>query len=391
MFWLQRLNPANEFKEYFELAHAVSPALKDEVFRLRHRVFCDELGFEQAMFDGRERDEFDDQSRHLLLRSVKTGQCVGCVRLVMAHPDRPALPLPFEKLYAAVDGLGEQNPARLARASIAEISRLTLAREFRRKRRGDGKAEIAKDKPVGAAHPTYPYMHLGLYLGAIALAEQLGICKLFLLTEPRLLVHFRRLGLPVHQIGPPIEHRGLREASLTGGAMFAAFSIFWSVLTLLLAGEPFHMGPQAAGLFGIVGAAGALAAPLAGKSADKRGPRAVISLSIALVAVSFVIFALSGRSIAGLVIGVIVLDIGVQAAQISNQSRIYALKPDARSRVNTVYMVAYFIGGAVGSAVASFAWHALGWTGVCLAGLAATGLAGFSHWRGRVEIASQAE
>jgi len=115
------------------------------------------------------------------------------------------------------------------------------------------------------------------------------------------------------------------------------------------------------------------------------------TLSIALVAVSFVIFALSGRSIAGLVIGVIVLDIGVQAAQISNQSRIYALKPDARSRVNTVYMVAYFIGGAVGSAVASFAWHALGWTGVCLAGLAATGLAGFSHWRGRVEIASQAE
>ena len=213
MFWLQRLNPANEFKEYFELAHAVSPALKDEVFRLRHRVFCDELGFEQAMFDGRERDEFDDQSRHLLLRSVKTGQCVGCVRLVMAHPDRPALPLPFEKLYAAVDGLGEQNPARLARASIAEISRLTLAREFRRKRRGDGKAEIAKDKPVGAAHPTYPYMHLGLYLGAIALAEQLGICKLFLLTEPRLLVHFRRLGLPVHQIAPPIEHRGLRVLS----------------------------------------------------------------------------------------------------------------------------------------------------------------------------------
>ncbi|CDY77915.1 Permeases of the major facilitator superfamily [Caballeronia glathei] len=188
-----------------------------------------------------------------------------------------------------------------------------------------------------------------------------------------------------------LENPGLRESSLTGGAMFAAFSIFWSVLTLLLAGEPFHMGPQAAGLFGIVGAAGALAAPLAGKSADKRGPRAVISLSIALVAVSFVIFALSGRSIAGLVIGVIVLDIGVQAAQISNQSRIYALKPDARSRVNTVYMVAYFIGGAVGSAVASFAWHALGWTGVCLAGLAATGLAGFSHWRGRVEIASQAE
>ncbi|MEZ2349345.1 MFS transporter [Caballeronia sp. RCC_10] len=179
------------------------------------------------------------------------------------------------------------------------------------------------------------------------------------------------------------ESAALREAALTGGALFAGFSAFWSLLTLLLAGEPFHMGPQAAGLFGIVGAAGALAAPLAGKSADKRGPRAVITLSIVLVAVSFVVFALSSRSIAGLVIGVIVLDVGVQAAQISNQSRIYALKPEARSRVNTVYMVAYFIGGAAGSALASLAWHAMGWTGVCIVGLAATGLAGFSHWRGR--------
>jgi predicted MFS family arabinose efflux permease len=185
-----------------------------------------------------------------------------------------------------------------------------------------------------------------------------------------------------------LESPALREAALTGGAMFAAFSIFWSVLVLLLAGDPFHMGPQAAGLFGVVGAAGALAAPLAGKSADKRGPRAVITLCIGLVAVSFVIFALSGRSITGLVIGVIVLDIGVQAAQISNQSRIYALKPEARSRVNTVYMVVYFICGALGSVVASLAWHAFGWVGVCLAGLLATGLAGLSHSRSRAGRAS---
>jgi predicted MFS family arabinose efflux permease len=178
-----------------------------------------------------------------------------------------------------------------------------------------------------------------------------------------------------------LESSALREASVTGGALFAAFSIFWSVLTLLLAGEPFHLGPQAAGLFGIVGAAGALAAPLAGKSADKRGPRAVITLAIGLVAISYLVFAVSGRSLVGLVIGVLVLDVGVQAAQISNQSRIYALKPDARSRVNTVYMTAYFIGGAAGSMIASIAWHAFGWVGVCVAGLAATGFAGWSHSR----------
>ncbi|MBJ9677055.1 MFS transporter [Burkholderia gladioli] len=176
-----------------------------------------------------------------------------------------------------------------------------------------------------------------------------------------------------------VELRELRYAAATGAAMFAAFSAFWPALTLLLAGAPFHYGPQAAGLFGAVGAAGALAAPYAGKSADKRGPHAVIALGIWLVAISFAIFAVSASSLAGLVIGVIVLDVGVQAAQISNQSRIYALKPEARSRVNTVYMVCYFIGGAIGSSAGVEAWHAGGWLGVSVVGLLFACLAGTIH------------
>ncbi|MGS1071472.1 MFS transporter [Burkholderia glumae] len=177
------------------------------------------------------------------------------------------------------------------------------------------------------------------------------------------------------------ELRGLRHASATGAALFAAFSAFWPALTLLLAGAPFHFGPQVAGLFGIVGAAGALAAPHAGKSADRRGPRVVISLSIGLVAASFVIFAVSATHLIGLALGVLVLDVGVQAAQISNQSRIYALKPEARSRVNTVYMVCYFIGGAVGSSAGVAAWHAAGWSGVSAVGLLFAALAGWIHHR----------
>ena len=120
-----------------------------------------------------------------------------------------------------------------------------------------------------------------------------------------------------------LELRGLREAAVTGGALFAAFSLFWTVLAMLLATPPFGLGPQAAGLFGIIGAAGALAAPLAGKLVDRRGSRTVISFAIALMAASFLVLGFSGTSLAGLVLGVIVLDVGLNMAQVSNQARIF--------------------------------------------------------------------
>jgi len=212
MFWLHRLNPANRFKEHFELAQASTPELRDEVYRLRHRVYVDELGFERPSFDGRERDEFDEQSRHLLLRSVKTGVAAGCIRLVTVPADRPQLPLPFEKIFAAKGELRGIDPAS-PRGSIAEISRLTLAREFRRRRRVEARGDVAHEGFGTPAHPSYPYVQLGLYLGAIALAKHLGLSRLFLLTEPRLLAHFRRMGFPVRKIGGPIEHRGIRVLS----------------------------------------------------------------------------------------------------------------------------------------------------------------------------------
>jgi predicted MFS family arabinose efflux permease len=179
-----------------------------------------------------------------------------------------------------------------------------------------------------------------------------------------------------------VELRGLREAAGTGALIFGAFSAFWPVLTLLLAGAPFHLGPAVAGLFGVVGAAGALAAPYAGRFADKRGHRDIITCGIALVIASFLIFAASGSSLIGLAIGVVVLDIGVQATQISNQARVYALKPEARSRVNTVYMVSYFIGGSLGAACGTAAWRVAGWTGTCVTGLAFAAGALLLHLRG---------
>jgi predicted MFS family arabinose efflux permease len=161
----------------------------------------------------------------------------------------------------------------------------------------------------------------------------------------------------------------LRNATLQQAALFAAFSAFWSVLALHLQDPPFGLGPGAAGLFGIVGAVGVFAAPVAGRLADRRGPRLVIVLGAVSVLASWVIAGV-WTHMAGLIIGVIVLDFGVQSAMVSNQHVIYALRPDARSRLNTLYMTGIFCGGALGSSGATAAFFAGGWTYVCLFGAA---------------------
>lgn len=196
-------------------------------------------------------------------------------------------------------------------------------------------------------------------------------------SEPTSTLPYCRLLKSLYEIA--LEFRELREAALTGGALFAAFSMFWTVLAMLLATPPFGLGPQAAGLFGVIGAAGALAAPLAGKLADRHGSPTIITLSIMLIAVSFLIFGISGTSLLGLVLGVIILDVGLQATQVANQARIFILKPEARSRVNTVYMTFYFICGAIGSTTGVYAWQRYEWNGVVIAGGVFTTIAYVNH------------
>lgn len=167
----------------------------------------------------------------------------------------------------------------------------------------------------------------------------------------------------------------LRQVCFVAAMFFAAFSAFWTTLVFLLAGPPFHMGSQAAGLFGLAGASGALVAPLAGRWSDRRSPRFVVRMAIALLMLSFAVFWAGARSIPVLIAGVILLDAGVQAAQVANQSRVFQLRPQARSRINTVYMVAYFGGGSLGSLVGAWAWSRWQWGGVCGAGIVAMVLA----------------
>ncbi|BCL83393.1 permease [Ktedonobacteria bacterium brp13] len=158
----------------------------------------------------------------------------------------------------------------------------------------------------------------------------------------------------------------LQETSVFGALVFGAFSAFWVTLSFLLETPPYHLGSEVAGLFGLVGVAGALAASFVGRFADRRDARLTNGLSILIVVVSFVLMWLTGQWIIGLVVGVVLLDLGTQANQVSSQTRIYSLDPMSRNRLNTVYMVCYFIGGSLGSLLGTYGWSVGKWNGVCI-------------------------
>jgi predicted MFS family arabinose efflux permease len=163
----------------------------------------------------------------------------------------------------------------------------------------------------------------------------------------------------------------LREAALIGALAFGAFSAFWTTLVFLLEGAPYHYATasEKAGLFGLVGVVGAVAAPRVGRLADRYSPRITLIATLIALALSYGLFWKFGGALWGLVAGVILLDFGVQGAHVANQTRIYALLPEARSRLNTVYMVSYFLGGSLGSYLGAWGWSKAHWNGVCAVGL----------------------
>lgn len=161
----------------------------------------------------------------------------------------------------------------------------------------------------------------------------------------------------------------LRIRSVYGALVFADFSVLWTSLTFLLAGAPYHFSDAIIGLFGLVGAAGAITATVAGRLADKGfSNRTTIVLLIANVA-AFLLMIPGTTHILWIIIGILILDAGVQGTHITNQSEIYRLSPEARSRLTTAYMVSYFTGGAIGSATSAAIYSSHGWIGVCFLGL----------------------
>jgi predicted MFS family arabinose efflux permease len=171
----------------------------------------------------------------------------------------------------------------------------------------------------------------------------------------------------------------LRQRMLLGSTAFGCFSILWTSVAFLLSGAPYHYGNAVIGLFGLAGLAGAVAAQVAGRLSDRGHGRAAMSGAIIIMLVSWGLLAFGKSSVIALIAGIVVLDLGAQAMHISNQSAIYSLHGQARSRLTTAYMVAYFLGGVALSAATSALYATGGWGAVCALG-AGTAAVGLGAW-----------
>jgi predicted MFS family arabinose efflux permease len=177
------------------------------------------------------------------------------------------------------------------------------------------------------------------------------------------------------------DHRPLRQSMMVQALLWACFNAFWVNLAALLASSRWHLDSAWAGGFGIIGAAGALAASWGGRATDNIGPRKVIGASIAIVGASYLLLTGAESSLVLLVLGVVVLDIGVQAGLVSNQTRAFAVGPGAQGRINSLYMTATFCGGAIGVALSGWLMARFGWTGIAWFGVALALIAAFIHAR----------
>lgn len=219
-----RRNLGGTFSEMFVLTPALDPASIEQVYRVRHDVYCRDLGWEPVRDNGMETDAYDAHSVHCLLRRRGSGEAVGCTRLILTRPEAPEDPLPFEQSCKDVIDRSQVDPALLPRHTIGEVSRLAVVNTFRQ-RKGEAGSPVSvgeEDFESRGGIPRFPFIPVSLYLGAAAIARHLGIEHVFVLTEPRLASHFARIGFDIHHIGGAIEHRGTRVPSVLSSSKVVA-------------------------------------------------------------------------------------------------------------------------------------------------------------------------
>lgn len=165
-------------------------------------------------------------------------------------------------------------------------------------------------------------------------------------------------------------HPKIRLNALHAGLAFGSLMSVWSCMAFHISGAPFHASSETVGMLGMCGVAGALASMNIGKYLSRFGLAKFSVAGAILQIMAWLCMGFFGNSYAGLIVGIILLDIGLQCQQLSNQSACMAELPEASSRVNTIFMTIYFIFGAMGTMLSGLAWNWMGWTGVSAIGLA---------------------
>lgn len=165
------------------------------------------------------------------------------------------------------------------------------------------------------------------------------------------------------------DHPAIRMVSARAGCCFGSFLALWACLAFKLSGEPFHAGNNVIGMLGLCGIAGALTASFVGSLVQKLGVRFFTYLGCVLMILAWVVMYVFQNFYIGFIVGIVVIDIGMQCVQISNQTCALSMAPKATNRVNTIFMTTYFVGGSLGTFLAGTCWHAWGWTGVTGAGI----------------------
>ncbi|WP_338552171.1 MFS transporter [Paenibacillus sp. KS-LC4] len=172
-----------------------------------------------------------------------------------------------------------------------------------------------------------------------------------------------------------VEERVLRVRAVLALLIFTAFSILWTSLVLPLSAPPFSLSHTAIGAFGLAGAAGALAAARAGRLADRGLGQRTTGIALTVLLISWLAIGYADQSLFPLIIGIILLDLAIQAVHVTNQSMILSVRPEARSRLTAGYMIFYSIGSATGSIASTSIYAYAGWSGVCWLGAGVSAIA----------------
>lgn len=205
-------NIAEHFTKFLEPQVAVNEALKEEAFKIRHNVYCEELAFEDIKEGGQEKDEFDEQSIFSLIKHKPSNNYTSCVRIVKIQKEGQLLPI--EKFCIDSITNEEFHPKRFNRSEICEISRLAVKSDFRRRKadkfKGSGTGVILEESYSEVELRCFPFIAIGLYMAAATMAIDTGIRHAYVMMEPRLARSMKFIGIKFQPLGDPIEYHGLR-------------------------------------------------------------------------------------------------------------------------------------------------------------------------------------